>query len=387
MLGLLADDWAVSAMFEFVDILLQKRRLVVAGAALLSYLLLISFLAPTVQAHQASLAARIHNSSYTAQNAQPNYSSPNEVTNAVATMAGGVGQSKNFLEIHLLSAAIATASSVTHFDRSVGHGAASVVGVSVHGAMATTGFMVRTSSAEFVFTGHVLDGGFALMGHAVGGGFAFTGHTIGGSLAFVGHGVGKVFSPLSGISHVSAVIQPADPTPTPIITQLRARQAALIQSGTMEVLVSSMNVGTGGACDSGQGNGYYPLIWCKAPMDSTPTVPYSNDPINRECTSYAYWYFTSVEGHSNFHVTGNAKYWASTSNYPTHPAPVVGAIAVETTGAYGHVAIVRALPGQSFAGRAVPAGYVLVSEMNYDWNGHFRYSYSPLGKFSSYIYP
>jgi surface antigen len=65
----------------------------------------------------------------------------------------------------------------------------------------------------------------------------------------------------------------------------------------------------------------------------------------------------------------------------------VGAIAVETSGYYGHVAIVQALPGETYEGQAVPAGYVLVSEMNYDWKGHFRYSYSPLSKFSAYIYP
>jgi surface antigen len=122
-------------------------------------------------------------------------------------------------------------------------------------------------------------------------------------------------------------------------------------------------------------------------MDSIATVSYSSDPINRECTSYAFWYFTSVEGHAGFRATGDAKYWAATSNYPTHTAPTVGAIAVETAGAYGHVAIVQALAGQKYAGQRVPAGYVLVSEMNYDWNGHFRYSYSPLSKFSAYIYP
>jgi surface antigen len=122
-------------------------------------------------------------------------------------------------------------------------------------------------------------------------------------------------------------------------------------------------------------------------MDSLPTISYSADPINRECTSYAYWYFTAVEGHTGFRVSGNAKYWATSSNYPTHAAPADGAIAVETVGAYGHVAIVQALPGQEYAGRVVPAGYVLVSEMNYDWQGHFRYSYSPLSKFTAYIYP
>lgn len=170
------------------------------------------------------------------------------------------------------------------------------------------------------------------------------------------------------------------------IQKLRQQQAALIQSGTRSVPVPSG--GSGGACDNGNGNGSYPMAWCNAAQDSIDTIPpYSSwDLNNRECTSYAYWYFTQVEGHYDFSASGDAKSWADTSNYATHSNPAVGAIAVETTGTYGHVAIVRALPGQTYAGNTVPSGYVLVSEMNYDWYGHFRFSYSPLSKFSDYIY-
>lgn len=128
------------------------------------------------------------------------------------------------------------------------------------------------------------------------------------------------------------------------------------------------------------------MAWCDAYMDTIATIPYSSDTINRECTSYAYWYFTQMEGFTDFRAYGNANQWASTSNYPVHSSPVRGAIAVETTGYYGHVAIVQALPGDTYWGGTVPGGYILVSEMNYDWNGHFRYSFSPLSKFSDYIY-
>ena len=170
------------------------------------------------------------------------------------------------------------------------------------------------------------------------------------------------------------------------IASLRRQQASMIQSGTRGVYIPPASGGSGGACDAGNGNGRYPMSWCNAAQDTVATIPYSSDPINRECTSYAYWYFTQVEGHTDFRATGNANQWAYTSNYPVHAAPAVGSIAVETSGYYGHVAIVQALPGQNYAGNVVPDGYVLVSEMNYDWNGHFRYSYSPLSKFSDYIY-
>ncbi len=169
------------------------------------------------------------------------------------------------------------------------------------------------------------------------------------------------------------------------IAQLRRQQAAMIQAGTRSVIPPPSS-GSGGACDNGNGNGGYPMSWCDAYMDSIATIPYSRDTINRECTSYAYWYFTQMEGYSDFRAYGNANQWAATSNYPVHSSPARGAIAVETTGYYGHVAIVQGLPGDSYWGGTVPDGYVLVSEMNYDWGGHFRYSFSPLSKFSDYIY-
>lgn len=171
------------------------------------------------------------------------------------------------------------------------------------------------------------------------------------------------------------------------IAELRKQQAALIQAGTRNVLIPSPSGGSGGACDygDGNGNGGYPMPWCNAAQDTVPTIPYSSDPINRECTSYAYWYFTEIEGHTDLRVSGDAKYWLY-SNYTAHSSPAVGALAVETTGYYGHVAIVQALPGQTYAGVTVPAGNVLVSEMNYDWNGHFRYSFSLLSKFQGYLY-
>jgi surface antigen len=341
------------SLVEFVDILLQKRRSVIAAIALIIAMLLTTLLAPILQAHHAGITAQIH-ASYTNQGLQPTYNSPNAVTNALSQMADDAGRATGTVEIKTLSGIIWATAGVTRFDKSIARGA-------------------YTATA---FTSRGISNGAASTTHAIGGSFTFTGHMI-----------GNVFGFFSGLTHVNSLIRPPDNTPTPTITQIRAYQATIIQSGTQGVAVPSISNGTGGACDNSEGNGSYPMSWCNAPMDSIPTISYSSDPINRECTSYAYWYFTSVEGHTTFRAWGNAKYWATTSNYPTHAVPVVGAIAVETAGAYGHVAIVQALPGQIYAGQIVPAGDVLVSEMNYDWNGHFRYSYSPLSKFAKYIYP
>ena len=203
----------------------------------------------------------------------------------------------------------------------------------------------------------------------------------------LGKGAQHAFGAVSGATNgsLASVIQPHSDSDVPVITPEQAQQVSIIQENTLRV-EPIRPVGSGGACDNGSGNGGYPMEWCDARMDTIRTVSYSSDRINRQCTSYAYWYFTAVKGHTDFHVTGNAKFWATTSNYPTHATPAVGAIAVSTRGYYGHVAIVQALAGQTYDGKVVPEGYVLVSEMNYDWQGHFRYSYSPVNKFSAYIY-
>jgi surface antigen len=338
---------------EFVDALLEKRRSVIAAVALIAATLFVSLLAPILQAHHASLSAHIQ-TSYASQGIPTTYDSPNAMTNAMSQMADDTGRATNTVEMKTLGGVLGVAAGVTDIDKVV-----------VHGAYTAT---------TFTF-------------HGIGFGAIATVHGVGDVFKLSGHIAGNVFEFFSGLTHVSALIRPPDHTPAPTITQMRAEQATIIQSGTQNVSVSSMTSGTGGACDNGAGNGGYPMAWCNAPMDSIATISYSSDPINRECTSYAYWYFTTIEGQTSFRAWGNAKYWASTSNYPTHATPIVGAIAVETAGAYGHVAIVQALPGQEYAGQVVPAGYVLVSEMNYDWSGHFRYSYSPLTKFSAYIYP
>ncbi len=190
------------------------------------------------------------------------------------------------------------------------------------------------------------------------------------------------------------------------IAILRAQQAAANAAIARSVNVSASG-GTGGACDIGYGNGGYPYSWCNAPQDA---ITDSNGFPNRECTSFAYWYFTSEEGQPNFQVSGNAGWWWETSNYPvsTYPNVQVGAIGVEPSsslnapvpslhgGWYGHVMIVLALPGTTYdghfpntsaaAGTYVPQGYVLVMSMNEDEAGHFMYNLWP-ANYLMYINP
>ncbi len=164
------------------------------------------------------------------------------------------------------------------------------------------------------------------------------------------------------------------------ISDLQAQQAKINQQNSRAITVQASG-GSGGACDNGNGNGGYPMVWCNATQDTIATIPYSSDPINRECTSFAYWYFTSQEGKS-LHVTGNAKDWVYTADRPVDGTPEKGAIAVSTAGPYGHVLIVLATPGQSYGGITAPAGYVITMSMNYDYNGHFIVDERPVSSLS-----
>jgi peptidoglycan hydrolase CwlO-like protein len=142
------------------------------------------------------------------------------------------------------------------------------------------------------------------------------------------------------------------------ITALEAEQARInaASSRTSSGYVGPSG-GHGGACDIGMGNGGYPMAWCNAGLDAVVT---SGGFPSRECTSFAYWYFTSMEG-KGLSVYGNAKDWVYTSSRPVSHTPHVGDIFVHTAGAFGHVGIVVGISG----------GWVQTISMNDDYGGHY----------------
>ncbi len=194
------------------------------------------------------------------------------------------------------------------------------------------------------------------------------------------------------------------------IATLEAEQAAANASIAKSVHVTSAEPsgGSGGLCDIGYGNGGYPMPWCNNYQDA---VTDSYDFPNRECTSFANWYFINEEGQRGFSVSGNAGWWYLTSNYPANTwsgGVQPGALGVEPSsslnapvpslhgGYYGHVMIVLALPDTTYngsfpmtsnvAGTQVPDGYVLVMSMNEDEEGHFLYNFWPIN-YLMYINP
>lgn len=141
------------------------------------------------------------------------------------------------------------------------------------------------------------------------------------------------------------------------ITALEAEQARINAASSRTVSGVAPSGGTGGACDIGHGNGGYPMAWCNAGLDAVTT---SGGFPSRECTSFAYWYYTSVEGKS-LSVYGNAKDWIYTSSRPVTQTPHIGDVFINPLGSYGHVGIVTGFDG----------GYVQTMSMNDDWQGHF----------------
>lgn len=336
-------------LFDLVDTLQERKRLVFIALFVLADIVLLSFCTQTLQAHRSNITERINNSQKT--RAVSEYASATEQIHHASVA----------LEVGVLRAVVAATDTVANIER----------GVQAAGkaALHTTGAAITATAHGIGYAAHVTE------------------QVITAPSVATEYGAKYAFRATSGAVRApfASVIKPKNDIIVPVITPAQAEQASLIQIDTIS-FEPIKPMGSGGACDNGNGNGGYPMEWCDAPRDTLSTKA-GGGRINRECTSYAYWYFTEVLGHRDFNVTGDAKYWARTTNYPVHQQPAAGAIAVETAGRYGHVAIVQALPGQTYEGAVVPDGYVLVSEMNYDWCGHFRYSYSPLTKFSAYIYP
>jgi peptidoglycan DL-endopeptidase CwlO len=156
------------------------------------------------------------------------------------------------------------------------------------------------------------------------------------------------------------------------IAKLNAEEAATLQASSRSYTgtVPGASSGSGGACDDGNGNGGYPATWCNAPQDSLVD---SWGMYNRECVSWAAWERSQL-GRPIPGGWGNANQWANSARaagYTVDNNPEVGAIAQTSAGPFGHVAIVAQIQGSN----------VIVSEMNYDDAGHFRYGEYPISYF------
>ncbi|HFU4123846.1 TPA: peptidoglycan hydrolase PcsB [Streptococcus suis] len=153
---------------------------------------------------------------------------------------------------------------------------------------------------------------------------------------------------------------PATTTSTPAAsstTQAAAATTTVAPSTTTTTTTTTSNNASVAASNSSSGN-TYPIGQCT--WGAKQAAPWVGN----------YW--------------GNANQWlysASAAGFSTGSTPVVGAVAVWTSGAYGHVAVVTAVNGSQ----------IQVVESNYNGNqyvGNFRGWFNPAANgVTGYIYP
>ena len=94
--------------------------------------------------------------------------------------------------------------------------------------------------------------------------------------------------------------------------------------------------------------------------DASEISPYGY--AYRNCTDYVAWKLASLGVPASlYRGNGNASGWARVAGIVTNTTPAVGAVAVQTSGEYGHVAFIEAVSGNR----------VTVAEYNYHENGTY----------------
>lgn len=155
------------------------------------------------------------------------------------------------------------------------------------------------------------------------------------------------------------------------IQSLRAQQAAEIAARASS---------GGGFTDLGgdPNSGGYPAMWANAPMNA-----YVDDwgMYTRQCVSYAAWKVASTYGNMPYWGgIGNANEWANNARaagIPTSIVPKAGAVGVQYSGTYGHVAWVESVNSD---------GTLTISQFNAGWTGTYSRWIVDRSFFNEYVY-
>lgn len=212
--------------------------------------------------------------------------------------------------------------------------------------------------------------GVAAMGSGAWHGTTYVTRGIGSGILFTLRLPGKLARPITSGHAVSSLIRPADNEKVPVIdaetsaavlAQFNAQQQQEIAK--LEAGQVAANRSLDGQVVAGDPNhGGYPAKWDYAPQDSSVD---QWGMYNRECVSYVAWKVFQTFGDMPYWGgVGNANQWvndARRAGIPTGSAPRVHAVAVSTSGYYGHAMWVEAVNGNM----------IYVSQYNYDLSGHY----------------
>lgn len=154
------------------------------------------------------------------------------------------------------------------------------------------------------------------------------------------------------------------------INKLRAQQAAAIRARAAS---------SGYTALPGDPNrGGYPAKWANAPMNQ-----YVDDwgMYSRQCVSYAAYKVASTYGNMPYWGgKGNANQWADNARdagIPTSTIPKAGAVGVQYSGSYGHVAWVESVNSD---------GTLTISQFNANWSGEYSKWIVERSFFNEYVY-
>lgn len=154
------------------------------------------------------------------------------------------------------------------------------------------------------------------------------------------------------------------------IESLRKQQAAAIRARAASSGYTAL------AGDPNRGG--YPAKWANAPMNA-----YVDDwgMYSRQCVSYAAYKVASTYGNMPYWGgRGNANQWADNaraSGIPTGTTPKVGAVGVQYSGSYGHVAWVESVNSD---------GTLTISQFNAGWSGEYSRWIVDRSFFNEYVY-
>lgn len=262
-------------MFQIVDRLIEKQSLVLGSSMAIAILVAVSLVALMVQNDRAGIATRIQ-STYSSQASQnTGADNPNAITNAFSNISANTVSVIDLAEAKILSGTMSSSTAIVHSEKAVAHGFYTAeTRMFTNAVSSSIGFIhLEDAVAHSFYMGSITT--LKVERKCLTFPIQFASNSFSFSWNILGQTYGSIINlrvphlklPGLRLPSLNSIVRPQDNYAVPVITPMQLKQAAIIQSGTTDVVLPSTSSGTGGACDSGGGNGGYPMSWCNSRMD------------------------------------------------------------------------------------------------------------------------